>query len=200
MFACFYTYGAFVLEMCTHTERWALISFIDICVPVCHCICGYTLTILSPWSCLAQWTRSNCAPLQYSGWSTNNPPHAVLMCSLRMLAQAQLIRFEYKVSPMGKYTRAKVNMYAGLLVCMWASQRVGARVLPLHTLLYDMHSAAAWIHACAIHRTVWWYLQKMLVVDMWVHVVCPAGVQACFYTHGCMRACNVHMHRTVSAD
>jgi len=26
-------------------ERWTLISFGDICVPACHCCCGYTLTI-----------------------------------------------------------------------------------------------------------------------------------------------------------
>jgi len=29
-------------------ERWALISFGDICGSACHCICGYTLTILPP--------------------------------------------------------------------------------------------------------------------------------------------------------
>jgi len=29
-------------------ERWALISFGDICGSACHCICGYTLTIPPP--------------------------------------------------------------------------------------------------------------------------------------------------------
>jgi hypothetical protein len=28
-----------------YNERWTLISFGDICVPACHCCCGYTLTI-----------------------------------------------------------------------------------------------------------------------------------------------------------
>ena len=31
-----------------HNEPWALISFSDICVPACHCICGYTLTFPLP--------------------------------------------------------------------------------------------------------------------------------------------------------
>jgi len=31
-----------------HNEHWALISFSDICVPACHCLCGYTLTIPPP--------------------------------------------------------------------------------------------------------------------------------------------------------
>jgi len=31
-----------------YNERWALISFGYICVPACHCICGYTLNIPPP--------------------------------------------------------------------------------------------------------------------------------------------------------
>ena len=31
-----------------YKECWALISFGDICVPPCHCFCGYTLTIPPP--------------------------------------------------------------------------------------------------------------------------------------------------------
>jgi len=29
-------------------EHWALISFSDICVPTCHCLCGHTLTFPPP--------------------------------------------------------------------------------------------------------------------------------------------------------
>ena len=31
-----------------YNKLWALISFSDICVPACYCICGYTLTIPLP--------------------------------------------------------------------------------------------------------------------------------------------------------
>ena len=38
-----------LLSMWVHAcKRWVLITFGDTCVPACHCICGYTLTIPLP--------------------------------------------------------------------------------------------------------------------------------------------------------
>jgi len=41
-----WVYVHFFSAICN--EHWALISFSDISVPACHCLCGYTLTIPPP--------------------------------------------------------------------------------------------------------------------------------------------------------
>ena len=45
-----------------YNERWALISSCDICVPACHCICGYTLTIPPPPHTLPYYPRTQYLP------------------------------------------------------------------------------------------------------------------------------------------
>jgi len=59
-------------------EHWALISFGDICVPACHCSCGYTLTIPPPHT-LSYCPRTKHPPcplpqLKTIGWDSH-PPH-----------------------------------------------------------------------------------------------------------------------------
>ena len=46
-------------------ERWALISFGDICGSACHCICGYTLTI-PPTHTLPNYPRTKHPPCPFS--------------------------------------------------------------------------------------------------------------------------------------
>ena len=59
-----------------HSERWALTSFGDICVPACHCFCGYTLTISPPHTLpyypLTQ--HSPCLLSQATTWWGTPPP------------------------------------------------------------------------------------------------------------------------------
>ena len=52
-----------------YNERWALISFSDICVPACHCICGYTLTV-PPSHTLPYYPRTQYPPCHVSQATT----------------------------------------------------------------------------------------------------------------------------------
>jgi len=55
-----HTYFCFAI----YNERWALISFGDICVPACHCFGGYTLTIPPPHTLpYYPWTKHPTCPL-----------------------------------------------------------------------------------------------------------------------------------------
>jgi hypothetical protein len=52
-----------------YNKRWALISFVDICLPACHFICGYTLTIPHPHT-LPYYPRTQHRPCPFSQATT----------------------------------------------------------------------------------------------------------------------------------
>jgi len=75
----------------TCNERWALISFGDICGSACHCICGYTLTISHPHS-LPYYPRSKHPPSPLSQLKTiwlGLPPSIIMGARRRNLRLAR---------------------------------------------------------------------------------------------------------------